>query len=384
MAGVHVPSPVSHHLQEPFGFVSAAEGFIFLSACLSGLVYGKAFQQSGWEIMSHRVWQRVGLVYVIHLAVLIPVALAAWFDASRVQPLALHFHDFLQHPVESLALMPLLLHQPPLFDVLPLYVMLLLLTPLALSLAGRFGWQIVLMASASLWIAAQIHAMFIDQSGVWLPVRWGAFNFFAWQFLWFTGVALGEVSLRGPALSGRWRFILGGLAGALVIVGIFMRYGLQPFDHFNPDLYLFMEKWTLGPLRLLNFSAWVILLLAWNPQPPQWLQTPTALLGRHSLAVFAFHIPLVITAVSIIQIFGCQAGQQTVLALTVIASLFTWALWLERNAASRKRFAKKSQAEQESHSWFTRMRHTEVAAILDETRYYVVKQTHSFRSNPRP
>ena len=39
MAGVHVPSPLSHYLQEPFGFTSAAEGFIFLSACLAGLAW---------------------------------------------------------------------------------------------------------------------------------------------------------------------------------------------------------------------------------------------------------------------------------------------------------------------------------------------------------
>jgi hypothetical protein len=32
MAGVHVPTPVSHFLQEPLGFMSEAEGFIFLRA----------------------------------------------------------------------------------------------------------------------------------------------------------------------------------------------------------------------------------------------------------------------------------------------------------------------------------------------------------------
>ena len=36
MAAVHVPTPVSHALQEPLGFNGAAEGFIFLSACLAG------------------------------------------------------------------------------------------------------------------------------------------------------------------------------------------------------------------------------------------------------------------------------------------------------------------------------------------------------------
>ena len=77
MAGVHVPSPLSHVLQEPFGFTSAAEGFIFLSACLAGLVYGKTYLKGGWAEMSRRVWNRAKLVYIVHLAVLLPVALIA-------------------------------------------------------------------------------------------------------------------------------------------------------------------------------------------------------------------------------------------------------------------------------------------------------------------
>ena len=102
MAGVHVPSPLSHCLQEPFGFTSAAEGFIFLSACLAGMVYGKIYLLNGWSEMSGRVWNRAKLVYIVHMAVLLSVALTAWIYAQQVAPLALHFHDFLQHPVESL------------------------------------------------------------------------------------------------------------------------------------------------------------------------------------------------------------------------------------------------------------------------------------------
>ena len=41
MAGVHVPTPLSHIFQDPLGCNGAAEGFIFLSACLAGWVYGK-------------------------------------------------------------------------------------------------------------------------------------------------------------------------------------------------------------------------------------------------------------------------------------------------------------------------------------------------------
>ena len=120
MAAVHVPTPVSHAVQDPLGYNGAAEGFIFLSACLAGRVYGKVYLQTDWPAMSSRIWSRVKGIYRIHLAVLVPVALIAWALAAKVPTLANHFADFLVHPLGSLALMPLLLHQPPLFDILPL------------------------------------------------------------------------------------------------------------------------------------------------------------------------------------------------------------------------------------------------------------------------
>ncbi len=116
MAAVHVPTLVSHFLNEPLGFMSDAEGFIFLSACLAGLAYGKTYRQTDWSAMSRRVWHRAGQIYWTHLAVILPVVLAAWVFAGRIAPLANHFHDFLVHPWGSLALIPLLLHQPPLFE----------------------------------------------------------------------------------------------------------------------------------------------------------------------------------------------------------------------------------------------------------------------------
>jgi uncharacterized membrane protein len=92
-----------------------------------------------------------------------------------------------------------------------------------------------------------------------------------------------------------------------------------------------MDKWTLGPLRLLNFAAWVGLLLAWNPRVAERPLVPLALLGRHSLAVFAFHLPLVITATTVIGVFSPPAAVQTDIGLLVIALLFPWATWLEYN-----------------------------------------------------
>jgi len=97
-----------------------------------------------------------------------------------------------------------------------------------------------------------------------------------------------------------------------------------------------MDKWKLGPLRLLNFAGWVVLMLAWNPHPSRWLMGVPALLGRHSLAVFAMHLPLVVAATTVIQVFALSDTAQIFIGLLVVALLFPWAAWLDRKKFPRQ------------------------------------------------
>jgi len=337
MAGVHAPTPVSHAMQDPLGYNGAAEGFIFLSACLAGIVYGRTYQRTDWTTMSRRAWKRSRQIYFVHLAVLAPIVLFAWALADSLPPLAAHFSDFLVHPWGSLALMPLLLHQPPLFDILPLYVIFLGAVPWLLPLARRHGWGMILTVSALGWLAAQckLDARLIGDPTRLLPLRWGAFDLPAWQFLYVCGLALGETSLRRPIIKPELRLWLSLPAAALVLVGLLSRHGFWPQTWWNPDIFLWMDKWTLGPLRLLNFAAWTVLLLAWDPHPPKWFLAPAALLGRNSLSVFACHLPLVIAAAVIVQQFTLSIAAQTAIGLLVIALLFVWAACWEYRKRQR-------------------------------------------------
>jgi hypothetical protein len=356
IAAVHVPSPLSSVLHEPFGFISAAEGFIFLSAALAGRVYGRVLDQDGRAAMTRKIWSRARLVYIVHVAVMLPVALIVWLVARDVTPLANHFHDFLTHPLSSLALIPLLLHQAPLFDILPMYVVFLLATPLVLAAARRWGWGVILSVSALGWFSAQFEALRLPADAL-LPVRGGSFNVAAWQMLWFAGVALGEQTRRGPVIPARLHKVVLVLAGALVLAGLGGRHGLIPLTGSLADLFTWVDKWTLGPLRLLNFAAWVVLLLAWNPQPPVWLMRQAAVWGRHSLAVFALHLPLVICASSVIMMFPMTTLEKLALGLSVPAAISIWVIWLETNSQRRRQPASAFQPPQ---SWLARRLQREI------------------------
>jgi hypothetical protein len=44
----HTPSPIREATTQPLGFVSAAEAFVFVSACLCGLIFSRKSKAAAW------------------------------------------------------------------------------------------------------------------------------------------------------------------------------------------------------------------------------------------------------------------------------------------------------------------------------------------------
>src|SRR3954463_15684447 len=71
MTITHLPTWFSSHVGQPFGFVSAAEGFVFLSAYLVGSVYTRTAHRHGYPAMRNAIWRRAAKVYAAHVALLL-------------------------------------------------------------------------------------------------------------------------------------------------------------------------------------------------------------------------------------------------------------------------------------------------------------------------
>ena len=140
-----------------------------------------------------------------------------------------------------------LLFRPPLMDILPLYILFSLLTPLAFWAAQRWGWRTVLMVSFSTWLIAQTHLrdLLLTAAGNLSFVQLGPFDLLAWQFLWVSGLFIGQRLLgNGPlVVVPHW---LRPLLILSVIVFLFWRWisiasGSDPitqtwwFDKWHPD-----------------------------------------------------------------------------------------------------------------------------------------------------
>ena len=140
MTLTHLPTRFSDFVNQPIGFISSAEGFVFISALLVGRLYMRDLQLNPANVRA-RLWKRSLKIYGYHLLMLT-------FAFTVIAEIAIHTHKaalinlldfYLAHPLVAIVGSVLLLYCPPLLDILPMYVTFLFLTPLALSAAARFG-----------------------------------------------------------------------------------------------------------------------------------------------------------------------------------------------------------------------------------------------------
>src|SRR6202789_551153 len=156
MTLTHLPTRFSDYTNQPIGFVSAAEGFVFISALLVGRIYMRDSLENATGVRA-KLWKRSLQIYTYHLLMLTLLFTVAAAYALHTHKAALsHLLNFyLVHPFVAIIGSVLLLYCPPLLDILPMYVTFLFFSPMLLSMAARFGWRRILAASALVWLLAQ-------------------------------------------------------------------------------------------------------------------------------------------------------------------------------------------------------------------------------------
>src|SRR6202049_2010473 len=158
IALTHLPTAASAWVNQPFGFVGAAEGFIFLSALFTGRIYFRIAERDGYPAMARKLWSRTLRLYGYHALLLSFVFLVAVPIASHGDRPGLHnlldFY-FMAGPKQAITEAALLIYRPPLLAILPMYIIFLVMTAVALPLARRIGWVPILWTSFVFWGFAQ-------------------------------------------------------------------------------------------------------------------------------------------------------------------------------------------------------------------------------------
>jgi hypothetical protein len=269
-----------------------------LSAFVAGLVYSRIGYARGVDSMRTAFWRRVVKVYLCQAAILlflftVIAALGLHIDQPAVKNLVSYY---LAEPRDGFLFGLLLIYEPALLDILPMYIFFMLMSPWVLAFAMRHGWTLVMVASVAVWAAAQfgisewIYGLAVHYLHVPVPFHeMGAFNTYAWQFLWFAGLCIGATRSGPQARPLRFPWWLLALAAGIALYGVYWRHtginGQAPFGG-DVELNLLFDKWQLGPLRLVNLVALGILAVRFGP----WADAPdsaAALAGGDGLGVAA-------------------------------------------------------------------------------------------------
>jgi hypothetical protein len=190
------------------------------------------------------------------------------------------------NPLQTTAAILALLHQLENANILPLYIALLLVTPLLLALARRDD-RLMLAAAAGIYLAARAFSLNLPTwpvAGTWL------FNPIAWQLIFAIGIFAGRRLKRGgiPYDARLFAACLAIVAIAAVVRTDAFGYASGLWQHVRDALDC--GKTDLGFARLVHFLALAYIvyhsgLTGLMRRTRAFL--PLCLIGRYGLPVFA-------------------------------------------------------------------------------------------------
>ena len=343
----HLPTAASAWVNQPFGFVGAAEGFIFLSALFTGRIYFRVAEHDGYPAMRRKLWARTLRLYVYHalllaFAFLVAVPIAVHGDRPGLHNL-LDFY-FTAGPKQAITEAALLIYRPPLLDILPMYIIFLLFTSIAIPLAGRIGWKRILWVSFAVWVLAQFgfrsaeHTFMMRYIPTRIPLNeMGSFDLWAWQFLWFVGVWLGVRWAQENLAIESWARRAVVPAVIVAVLCFILRRKIAHGLALGALEFLF-DKWHLGPVRVLDFVAVAALLILSQPITKIAAIKPLVLLGQSSLQVFCVHLLFCFAGLTLLGNASMLNGwrQVALLSATFTAMLITAKLFSKSEAKNER------------------------------------------------
>jgi len=347
----HIPENVVNWFTiRNYGFSDATEIFIFISGYTAAFVYGRAMRERGFIISSARILRRAWQIYVAHIFLFtIFMAEIAYVAATFENPLyaeEMHILDFLKQPDVTIFQALLLKFKPVNMDVLPLYIVLLLLFPPMLYLLMRLP-AVALAGSALLYVLTWSLEWNLPAypNGVWF------FNPFAWQLLFVFGAwcALGGAQRLAPVLRSRTTLVVA-IAYLIFAFLIVLTWYVEPLGRLVPNwlsewMYP-IDKTNLDVLRFAHFLALAAVTVRFVPRDWPTLKSPilqpAIRCGQHSLEIFclgvflAFAGQFVISEYSggpLIQIAISFIG---IIIMIAVASLISWYKAIEGRSPSSR------------------------------------------------
>jgi hypothetical protein len=295
----HIPENIVNLVTiRNYGFSDATEIFIFISGYTAAFVYGRTMRERGFVLASARILRRAWQIYVAHIFLFtIFMAEIAYVAATFDNPLyaeEMKILDFLKQPDVTIFQALLLKFKPVNMDVLPLYIVLLLLFPPMLFVLLRHP-NVALGGSAVVYALAWKLDWNLPAypNGVWF------FNPFAWQLLFVFGAwcALGGARRLAGVLRSRAILVVA-IVYLLFAFFITLTWQFEWLDRFVPgwltEWMYPIDKTNLDVLRFAHFLALAAVTVRFVPRDWPALKSPilrpAIVCGQHSLEIFCLGV----------------------------------------------------------------------------------------------
>ena len=334
----HIPQNLLNRFTlRNLGFCDAAEVFVLLAGFASMLAYGRVFGRGEIRQGLIRLGRRVVRLYLFQMGMLVTTV---WMIRYWR-----HFHtvpvDFLEpelaHGVGSVLRVLSLQALPGNLNILPLYMLLLMLFPVIYAALSLNRWA-ALALSAALWLLINVDPR-LNLPNWFDPDGW-YFDPFAWQFLFTLGAwAAMQTSRSGGDVPHRWWLV----AGCWLYLG-FSAVQSFPWSEWGlPDLSPLLieppQKTPLSPLRLIDVMA--IFYLVQSSGLARRLSAGRigqvlAVIGRHSLEVFSVGTVLDLLFRLLMTTYGSGWAMQVAVNVIGLGTLFGLATTLDRRKRRRR------------------------------------------------
>lgn len=347
----HIPGIVySHYTLANISLSDAADLFVFLAGwSLRLMAEGRADRPMPTRAVMLRLGGRALELYAAQVLItMIAIAILAITAIAASNPLLLEWNNaaaVFNDPVPTHIGLAVLTHQLGYFDILPLYVVLMLLGPL-FALIDRYAPHVLLPVSFALYLvvlAFRITLPTWPESGTWF------FNPLAWQFVFVLGFVMAKDAGVGAWV--RRHIVPLRIVGVPILIAgaIIVLFDLYPDPTKvpNPKLFFIADKTYVTPMRVIQFLAQVAVFSAAFPYIralagwiyTQWFVAPLigllAMLGRNSLYVFCIGSLLSLSAQVLRYFYRGYAGIDTAVVISGIV-IMAFTAWL---AEARQRIS---------------------------------------------
>lgn len=284
----HIPGNLFEaYTHKNFGFSDAAELFVLLAGMAAAFAYLPGLASDAARTVM-RIGLRAWTLYMAHLTLIavcgaiVAYAVLVTEDTRLLE--ATQFDQIMSNPLSATLGVATLGLQPAYLNILPLYIVLLLLAPAMMSLVRVSPW-LALAVSGAIYTCAQLLQLTLP---AYPTAEAWYFNPFAWQFLFVTGLCIGGVLGAGRRVMVGNLLLVASVAYVLLAL-VWWRMGwiidLSPVPRFLWDF----DKTNLSIPRLLHVLALACIVSRLPIE--SWLRRtglgrPLILLGRHSLPVF--------------------------------------------------------------------------------------------------